>query len=232
MSDDKYRAKVLAVQTLEIQRELALKKAELSENAVSKMDFEEEEVLSLLKHYPAGFAMSPFVDSQEAFALLEEAKKFSVGAFGVIANQQLKGRLNKRRRLLASFYLEVNRLIGDDFPSFSDNLMLEVTDFLMQEIPLLIALESNTRLAMVAMTAAKVAADIRAQIAWGRVSDWAEFREDILTLGFLVIEMEQLLGNDVSDFSSLEGVTNDPFQGGDAFYAMQAIRAYRESLGI
>lgn len=230
---DRYRAAVLSVQTLELQREEALRQSELSETDISAMKFDEEKILTLLKHYPAGMIISQFVENKEALALLEAAKEFSVEGFGAIANQTLKERLNKRRRLLASFYLEYQRISADNSPSFSDNLMLELTDFIMQAVPLLIVFESNSRLSTVAILAAKVAAEIRAQIAWGLVSDWELFRHDVIMLGNLVLEMDELLGNNVRDFSSFEELDmhNTP-QLQDSLYAMQAIVAYRETFGI
>ncbi len=193
---DKYRAQVLAVQTLEFQREKALGASQLSERELEKLGNADENILlTLLTHYPAGFASSRFTNRDEALKIIAACKKTDTKLFSQRAREVLKANLNRRRTLLAGLYMEVSRMEMYDTAMFSDNLLLDVTDFLMEAIPLLCVFDHDEQIRVLALACASLASDVRAQIVWGRVEDWEGFRKDVITMGCFLLEMETILGN-------------------------------------
>lgn len=221
--EDIYRAKTLAIQGVLSGLDSALEEAEIvvTESFLdayfkeepypaidnASIDWTSDMARTVLSNVPAAAAACRFLIEptfatqicllcETALEHLDDITKFKVSLRSEVAQY-----LESQRAILTAFYGEAGRISSSDVSWFSDNLVLEVADVMIRQIPigLIFTDAEGEEVSRAATAIALLATDIRAQISWGMVQNWEWFKNDLVALALQLINIEGLLGNSPMD---------------------------------
>lgn len=113
--------------------------------------------------------------------------------------------LRLNRETLVGFSIEAADLHQNIDAIFSDNLLLEVADTLIISVSVGLVLEEiNPKGFEQARAVAELALAVKAQISWGMVADFENFRKDVLLLYLNLLSLVDALGLDVALFFDVD----------------------------
>ncbi len=217
---EKYRAKGLALQEIFSAVDKALKNAGIETPAILPTVFsqdsdvelklpaelEEDKARILLEQLPAAAVLSRFVPAEirmQIMTLTAVCSNFCNFSDNEVV-ELVAQLLNKHRPVLTGLYAETGRLIESSVACFSDNLVLDISDTVLKNLPAAAITATDKELCELSASIAYLAAEIRAQIAWGLVSDWNCFRQDLIALGILLFYLDEKVGNAITTYADLD----------------------------